>query len=145
MINENHSSGYDDFIRRIIEHAIESEIGQIDTLPPEVVLRVRDVYEAFMPAYVEIIRIKDNHPKDWQPQKVVPDPAVVEDMSHFFSDYQDLARRFKRVSRQAKNLLNINRQADPQRFERCVKEIVSGSDGSSIMRTLVGQKDEPSK
>ena len=91
-----------------------------------------------MPAYVEIIRVKDNRSAAWQPKEIVLDPEVVADMSHFFSDYQNLAREFQQINRQVKNLLKIDRQTDRQRFDRCVAEIVSDSRGPSLMDSLVG-------
>ena len=124
-------------MRQLIRSVIESELGIIEALPAEVANRVREVYAEFMPVYIEIIRIRDDHPADWQPRKVVPDPDVVEDMLHFTSDYQDLARSFRRINRQVKYLLTIDRQADPHRFERCVQDIISGGRGPSLMDSLV--------
>ena len=121
----------------LIASVIETELGSIDALPAEVTARVREIYEAFLPVYIEMIRIRDGHSTDWQPRKIVPDPAVVEDMRHFFSDYQDLSRSFQRINRQVKHLLTIDRQAEPHRFERCVQDIVSGGQGPSIMDSLV--------
>ena len=129
----------DDAMQRIIDGAIEAAFGNVDALPPEVGARLRDVYREFIPVYLEIIRAKDGHPADWLPQQIVFDPEVVEDMRHFFSDYQDLARSFKRINHQVQNLLKIDRQADPHRFERCVADIVSGSQGAWIMDSIVGR------
>ena len=129
----------DEALQRGIDGAIEAAFGNVDALPPEVGARLRDVYREFVPVYLEIIRAKDGHPADWLPQPIVFDPEVVEDMLHFFSDYQDLTRSFKWINHKVKNLLKIDRQADPQRFERCVAEIVSGSQGSWIMDSIVGR------
>ena len=124
-------------MQQLIKSVIELELGTIEALPPAVADRVREVYAEFVPVYIEIIRIRDDHPADWQPRKVVPDPDVVEDLLHFTSDYQDLARSFRRINRQVKNLLTIDRQADPHRLERCVQEIISGGQGPSLMDSIV--------
>ena len=92
-----------------------------------------------MPVYVEMIRIRDNHPKQWQPKVIAIDPEVVEGMLHFFSDYQRLARRFKQVNRQVKYLLTLDRRADFHRYEACVKKIVSRDREVSIMSSIIGQ------
>jgi hypothetical protein len=139
MVKKNRSFGSDESMQQLVAAAIESEIGSIDALPPEVAARLREVYGEFLPVYVEVIRIKQDHPAQWQPPRIDLDPGVVEDMLHFFSDYQDLARSFKQINRQVKNLLKIDRQDDPGRFERCVAEIVSGGQGSALMDSLVGQ------
>ena len=137
MTHPNRSPDSDEFVERIVEQAIASQVGDIEALPPEVATRMKAVYREFMSAYVEIIRVKEKRSTAWQPQQIVPDPDVVEDMLHFFSDYQNLARRFKQINRQVNNLLKIDRRADRQRFERCVAEIVSGTPDTSLMESLV--------
>ena len=138
ITDANRLSETDSPIDRVVARAIESQIGSIAALPPEVAVRLKEIYREFVPAYVEIIRIKNKRSAAWQPEEVVLDPEVVADMSHFFSDYQELAREFQQINRQVKNLLKIDRQADRQRFERCVAEIVSGTRGSSLMDSLLG-------
>ena len=121
----------------LTKSVIESELGSTDTLPEEVTARIRRVYGEFIPAYIDIIRIRDGHSHGWQPRQIAVEPDVVEDMRHFYSDYQDITRSFILINRQVKNLRRIDRQADPHRFERCVREIVSGSRGSTIMDSLL--------
>ena len=137
MTNTNSSQPPNDTLKGIIEGAISSELGSIDALPAEVADRIREIYRAFIPVYIETIRVRDSHPQDWLPQQIVPDPEVVEDLLHFFSDYQELARRFKRINRQVKHMLTIDRQTDPHRFQRCVAEILSDERGPSIMDAIV--------
>ena len=137
MADSHDSFQTDEFKQRMVDRAIDAVIGSIDALPPEVAARLREVYGAFLPAYIEIIRVKEGRPKQWQPRTIVPAPEVVEDMLHFFSDYQDVARSFKRINRQVKYLLTIDRQAEPGRFDRCVAEIVSGEKKTSVMNSIV--------
>ena len=126
-------------LNRIVENAIESEIGQIDPLPPHVVARLKEVYGAFLSGYVEIIRLKENHPKEWQPEKIAIDPDVVEEMLHFFSDYQHLTRDFREINKKVKNLLKLNREDDPRHFDACVEEIVSGARRSPDMSSVLDE------
>ena len=139
MTEKNNTLLNQETLQRIVEGAIQSEIGRIDALPREVADLVRNVYGEFMPVYIEMIRTRDNHPQEWQPQVLVIDPEVVDDLQHFFSDYQRLSRRFKQINRQVKNLLKMDRRADPRRFQECVAEILSGGEGLSIMCSLVGE------
>ncbi|MDP4858066.1 MAG: hypothetical protein NWR42_11700, partial [Desulfobacterales bacterium] len=89
-------------MQQLIESAIKSEIGDIDQLPHSVAARVRDVYGEFIPVYTEMIRIRENQHRDWRPAILPIDPDMVEDMLHFFSDYQHLTRAFKRLNREVK-------------------------------------------
>ena len=126
-------------LQRIVEGAIESEIGDIDSLPPKVVARVREVYRAFLSGYVEMIRLRDNHPEGWQPERIAIEPEMVEEMLHFFSDYQHLTRDFKEINQKVQYLLKLNREDDPIHFDQCVEEIVSGTKRAPNLSSLVDQ------
>ena len=124
-------------MQQIIERAIKSEIGNIDQLPDAVAARVRDVYGEFMPVYTEMIRIKGNQHRDQQPAMLPIDPDMVEDMLHFFSDYQHLTRAFKRLNREVKTLLALDRHSEPHRYDELAESIVSGGDRRSLMKSII--------
>jgi hypothetical protein len=124
-------------MQQLIERAIKSEIGNIDQLPDAVAARVRDVYGEFMPVYTEMIRIKGNQHGDRRPAILPIDPDMVEDMLHFFSDYQHLTRAFKRLNREVKTLLALDRHSEPHRYDELAESIVSGGDRRSLMKSII--------
>ena len=124
-------------MQQLIERAIKSEIGNIDQLPDAVAARVRDVYGEFMPVYTEMIRIKGNQHGDRRPAILPIDPDMVEDMLHFFSDYQHLTRAFKRLNREVKTLLALDRHSEPHRYDELAESIVSGGDRRSLMQSII--------
>ena len=124
-------------MQQLIEGAIKSEIGDIDQLPHSVADRVRDVYGEFIPVYTEMIRIRENQHRDWRPAILPIDPDMVENMLHFFSDYQHLTRAFKRLNREVKTLMAMDRQSEPHRFDEWVENIVSGGDQRSLMNSIL--------
>ena len=124
-------------MQQLIERAIKSEIGNIDQLPDAVSARVRDVYGEFMPVYTEMIRIKGNQHRDRRPAILPIDPDMVEDMLHFFSDYQHLTRAFKRLNREVKTLLSLDRHSEPHRYDELAESIVSGGDRRSLMKSII--------
>jgi hypothetical protein len=128
----------DQSLRRLIDSAIESEFGDIDRLPARVAARVREAYTEFMPIYIEMIRIREKHPQGWQPAQVAIDADMLEDMRHFFSDYQHITRDFMRVNRQVNVLIALDRQKDPHRYDEWVQKIVSGGDDRTVMKALIG-------
>ncbi len=123
------------FMQQLIESAIKSEIGDIDQLPDTVAARVRDVYGEFMPIYTEMIRIRGN--QDRQPAILPVDPVMVEDMLHFFSDYQHLTRAFKRLNREVKTLMALDRRSEPRRYDELAENIVSGGERRSLMTSIL--------
>lgn len=137
MVIRNSTTTNNQTMQGQIESMIKSEIGDIEQLPQQVVARIRDVYTGFVPVYVEMIRIKKNHPIDWQPTNLKADAEMVEDMLHFFSDYQHITRAFKRLNRQVKCLLTMDRQEDPQRYDEWAEIIVSGNKKRSLMNSII--------
>jgi len=124
-------------MQQLIESAIKSEIGDIDQLPHSVAARVRDVYGEFIPVYTEMIRIRENQHRDWRPEILPIDPDMVENMLHFFSDYQHLTRAFKRLNREVKILLALDRHSEPHRYDELAESIVSGGDRRSLMKSII--------
>ena len=124
-------------MQQLIESAIKSEIGDIDQLPHSVAARVRDVYGEFIPVYTEMIRIRENQHRDWRPAILPIDPDMVEDMLHFFSDYQHLTRAFKRLNREIKILMAMDRNREPHRYDEWAENIVSGGDRRSLMNSIL--------
>ena len=137
MKNNGRSFEGEEGLNGVVERAISSEIGNIGALPRKVADRLREIYRDFIPVYVEMIRMKENKPKHWQPTEIAIDPEMVEDMRHFFSDYQNLTRRFKAIRRQVKYLLTLDREAEPHRYKTCVEKIVSGNETVSFMYSIV--------
>lgn len=126
-------------MQQLIESAIKSEIGDIDRLPHSVAARVRDVYGEFIPVYTEMIRIRENQHRDWRPAILPIDPDMVEDMLHFFSDYQHLTRAFKRLNCEVKILMAMDRNREPHRYDEWAENIVSGGDRRSLMNSILAE------
>ena len=124
-------------MQQLIESAIKTEIGDIDQLPEAVAVRVRNVYGEFMPVYTEMIRIKGNRHQDRRPAILPIDSEMVEDMLHFFSDYQHLTRTFKRLNREVKTLLALDKHKEPHRYDELTESIVSGGDRGSLMTSIL--------
>lgn len=126
-------------LQQLTKIAITSEIGAIDHLPQEVIERIWNVYRDFIPVYIEMIRIRDNHPADWRPTDLSIDTEMVEDMLHFFSDYQHITRAFKRLNRQVKILSTLSRKTDQRRYGEWVNKILSGDRSDSLMDSIIGR------
>ena len=137
MANKKNTTIEGQSMQQLIESAIKSEIGDIDQLPHSVAARVRDVYGEFIPVYTEMIRIRENQHRDWRPEILPIDPDMVENMLHFFSDYQHLTRAFKRLNREVKILLALDRHSEPHRYDELAESIVSGGDRRSLMKSII--------
>jgi len=54
-----------------------------------------------------------------------------------FSDYQHLTRAFKRLNREVKILLALDRHSEPHRYDELAERIVSGGDRRSLMKSIL--------
>ena len=97
-------------MRRLIEDGIIPKSAISISCPTVLRPGSSDVYGGFVPVYTEMIRIRENQHRDWRPANSPIHPDMVEDMLHFFSDYQHLTRAFKRLNRGVE-ILMADRQA----------------------------------
>ena len=81
----------------------------------------------FINGYLNFLRQKKGQPQDWLPESLTIDPAIVDDMRHFFSDYQHITKAFLTLNRQLKELHEIDREKEPKLYQHLVAEILSGA------------------
>lgn len=137
MTEKGDTNQKEDHIQKLIEGAIQSEIGDIDRLPHHIAARIRDVYGKFIPIYLEMIRIRENHPRDWRPGVLPLEPDMLEDMLHFFSDHQHITRAFMRLNRRVQLLATLDPEKDSRRYTEVVESIVSDEVRTSLMDSLL--------
>ena len=62
----------------------------------------------FIAGYLIFLRQKESKSPDWFPETLVIDWDLVDDMRHFFSDYQHITQSFLTLKRQLKSLRDID-------------------------------------
>jgi hypothetical protein len=123
-------------LRKLAEAAINDKLGPLDDLPPAVRKRVKEVYRAFVQAYVEIIRMKDGRGRDWLPESIIIDPEVTEDMRHFFSDYQHLTNDFLWTNAKIESIRSIDKEVTPGLYEERVNAVLLRGRAENVMGKL---------
>jgi hypothetical protein len=112
-------------IQRLCEAIIAKRLGDISILPNRLVKHVFQVYGDFIAAYLNVLRQKEGKPADWFPESLSIDPALGDDMRHFFSDYQHIARAFLALNKQMDDLRKIDKDKQPNLYEDTVDSILS--------------------
>ena len=79
----------------------------------------------FMVGYLNFLRQKETQSSDWFPEKLVIDWDLVDDMRHFFSDYQHITNSFLTLTRQFKKLQDIDRHQQPHAYQHMIANILS--------------------
>ena len=104
---------------------IAKRLGDISTLPDKLVQHVFCVYGDFIAAYLNVLRQKEGKPRDWFPETLSIDPALGDEMRHFFSDYQHIAKAFQTLNKQIDELRKIDKDKQPNLYAHMVARILS--------------------
>ncbi len=112
-------------IQRFCEAIIAERLGDISTLPNRLVKHVFQVYGDFIAAYLNLLRQKEGKPRDWFPEELSIDPALGDEMRHFFSDYQHITKAFLILNRQIDELREIDEDKHPNLYKHMVNSILS--------------------
>jgi hypothetical protein len=118
----------DSQMRLFCEALIAKRLGDISALPNRLVRHVSHVYGNFIAAYLNFLRQKEGKPQDWFPESLSIDPALVDEMRHFFSDYQHIAKAFLTLNKQMDELREIDKDKQPNLYEHAVASILSHED-----------------
>ena len=111
-------------IQRFCEAIIAERVGDISTLPNKLVKHVFQVYGDFIAAYLNLLRQKEGKPQDWVPESLLIDPALVDEMRHFFSDYQHITKAFLTLNKKMDELNKIDKYKQPNLYEHIVASIL---------------------
>ena len=94
--------------------------------PEELSEYVFHITRQFILGYLNFLRQKEDRPQDWFPESFSIDPSLVDDMRHFFSDYQHITNAFLTLNRQLNELRKIDREKEPKLYQHMVAEIIAG-------------------
>jgi hypothetical protein len=115
----------DSRIQQFCEAIITENLGDISTLPTKLVKHVFYIYGNFIAAYLNFLRQKEGKPRSWFPESLSIDPALEDEMRHFFSDYQHITKAFLTLNKQIDELREIDKDKQPNLYEHTVASILS--------------------
>ena len=114
----------DNRIQRLCETIIAKRLGDISTLPNRLIEHVFHVYGDFIAAYLNVLRQKEGKPRDWFPESLSIDPALGDEMRHFFSDDQHITKAFLTLNKQLDELREIDKNKQPNLYAHMVASIL---------------------
>ena len=127
----------DRWIDKLALNLLEQKLGRLEQYPSSVIERAIQVYRPFLIAYLDIAQLQDSPTIAEQAPDFRIDKAVVDEMRHFFSDYQHLTREYIRMDNLIGRLAQTNRQIQPQRYRQVVDQILSPERQSGIMTEII--------
>ena len=112
-------------IDRLCKTLIAETWGERHDFPEELNPMANQICREFIVGYLNFLRQKETKSSDWFPEKLVIDWDLVNDMRHFFSDYQHITNSFLALKRQFKQLRDINKQQQPRAYRHMIASILS--------------------
>jgi hypothetical protein len=122
-----------------VQRVMQSELGCLDLLPPDVQQRVRSVYGDIGKAYLGWRRIEENRPSDWYPEKAVFDASLLRDLKHFYSDYQQLVQSFEYTRGLVQRLSSIDPEKSPERYRQILTALTKSNFRSAAVDHILEQ------
>ena len=111
-------------IKPICDAIIAKRLGDISALPDKLANYVFHIYGEFIAIYLNVLRQKEGKPQDWFPRSLAIDPAWVDEMRHFFSDYQHITKAFLTLNKQMDELRGIDKDKQPNLYQHKVASIL---------------------
>ena len=111
--------------QRWIRRVMEAELGSLVHLPQDVQRRIRSVYEQTAMAYLGWRRIQEEQPADWVPPETTFDARLLNDLGHFYSDYQNLIKSMTAIRERVERIQSIDPTKEAERFQRLIEEMLA--------------------
>jgi hypothetical protein len=114
----------DSRILTLCEDIIEKKLKDISILSDNLVNHIFHIYAEFIENYLNVLRQKEGKPRGWFPESLSIDPAWVDEMRHFFSDYQHITNAFLTLNKHMDELREIDKDKQPNLYQHTVNDIL---------------------
>lgn len=111
-------------IDQLCEAVIVQRLGDISDLPAALTAFVFRIYREFITSYLNLLRQKEGKPPHWFPESISINLSLVDDMRHFFSDHQHIAKAFLTLNKQIDALREIEKEKQPNLYEHMIASIL---------------------
>ena len=98
-------------------------------------------------AYLGWRRIQEQRPDDWLPPEGRFDPALLGELGHFYSDYQQPVRALQRIRRTIDLLHTLDPRQAPEAYrqvmERLMNQAPEADSAQRVLETLTAPRTSP--
>lgn len=122
---------------------MEAELGSLAHLPDAVKRRVESVYRDVSTAYVGWRRIQEHKNNDWVPPENMFEPTLLNDLGHFFSDYQHQIKTLEMIRRTVNLLRSLDPSQDPETHSQLVKRLAKNTERNELTNRIMEQLTAP--
>lgn len=125
---------------RWIDTVMHAEVARLASLPEKTRAAIQWVYRHVGRAYLGWRRIQAQQPATWLPPETRFDSELLDELGHFYSDYQRSVQALAAVRRNVARLQAIDPQTHPAAYRDVVDRLTKhggASDAAEIMQTLL--------
>ncbi len=115
-------------IDQLCKTLISETWGDGDNFPEELNSWANQIFREFIVGYLNFLRQNEAKSSDWFPKRLVIDWDLVDDMRHFFSDYQHITNSFLTLKRQMRELQAIDKHQQPHAYQHMITDILADTD-----------------
>ena len=112
-------------IDQLCKMLIAETWGASNEFPEELFSYADHICREFIIGYLNFLRQKEAKSSDWIPETLVIDWDLVDDMRHFFSDYQHITKSFLTLKRQLKKLQDIDKDRQQHVYQQMIADILA--------------------
>lgn len=122
-----------------VRSAMASDVGDVSRFPRPVQDRIECIYDEVARAYLGWRRIQENQSQDWLPRETAFDKDLLNDLGHFYSDYQRSIKSLDRIRKAVHLLGAIDEREDRDNYERLIAVILENDDPQLPQRTILDE------
>ena len=111
-------------IDQLCKNLIAETWGDRVDFPEELSSWADHICREFIVSYLNFLRQKEAKPSEWVPEKLVIDWGLVDDMRHFFSDYQHITKRFYKLNREMERLGEMDKDRHLKLYQFTIDKIL---------------------
>lgn len=122
---------------------IESELGDLTHLPHDVQCQIESIYREVAKAYLGWRRIQEHQSDDWFPDERKLDSTLLDELGHFYSDYQHPIKSLKLIRQTAALLGAIDPEKDPENYQHVIDALLKIDNQDNSAGQILEKLSEP--
>ena len=124
-------------LKRWVDKVINEELGSLDSLPMPVQQHIHSAYQEASKAYLGWRRVQEGQPNNWFPPEHTFDDRLLNELSHFFSDYQAPVRSVSAIRTIVNRLHSIDRSTNPDAYQSLIDQLLQDQPTRPISQEIL--------
>lgn len=111
-----------------VRAVMANELGSLSQFPDSIQQQIRAVYAKAGQAYLGWRRVQERQDSNWYPGEIGFDADLLQDLKHFYSDYQQIILALEYTRSWVRRIRFIDPETDPERFAKLLTTFIRHQD-----------------